>query len=68
MNFAKFKLKTWNVIILIAFFTTLQKLSEVHASGLEYHLNDDNIERVKETVLENCRVGIREISEIFYIS
>ena len=34
-----------------------------HASRPSTCVNDDNIEKVKKIVLENCRVGIREVTE-----
>ena len=39
-----------------------------HASRSSTSVNDDNIEKVKDTVLENRHVGIREIAEDFNIS
>ncbi|XP_053990042.1 protein GVQW3-like [Hylaeus volcanicus] len=39
-----------------------------HASRSSTSVNDDNIEKVKEIVLGNHRVGIREIAEAFNIS
>ncbi|XP_018347222.1 PREDICTED: putative uncharacterized protein FLJ37770 [Trachymyrmex septentrionalis] len=39
-----------------------------HASRPSTSVNDDNMEKVKEIVLENRRVGIREIAEALNIS
>ena len=39
-----------------------------HASGPSTSVNDDNIEKVKKIVLENRRVGIREVAEALNIS
>ena len=39
-----------------------------HASRLSTSVNDDNIEKVKKIVLENRRVGIREVAEAVKIS
>ena len=39
-----------------------------HASRLSTSVNDDNIEKVKKIVLENRRVGIREVAEALIIS
>ena len=39
-----------------------------HASRPSTSVNDDNIERVKKIVLENRRVGIREVAEALNIS
>ena len=39
-----------------------------HASRPSTSVNDDNIEKVKIIVLENRRVGIREVSEALNIS
>jgi len=39
-----------------------------HASRSSTSVNDDNIEKVKEIVLENRRIGIREIAEDLNIS
>ncbi|KAJ8947015.1 hypothetical protein NQ318_019096 [Aromia moschata] len=39
-----------------------------HASRSSTSVNDDNIEKVKEIVLENLRVGIRVIAGAFNIS
>ena len=39
-----------------------------HASRPSTSVNDDNIEKVKKIVLENRRVGIREVAEALNIS
>ena len=39
-----------------------------HASRPSTSVNDDNIEQVKKNVLENRRVGIREVAEALNIS
>ena len=39
-----------------------------HASRPSTFVNDDNIEKVKKFVLENRRVGIREVAEALNIS
>ena len=39
-----------------------------HASRLSTSVNDDTIEKVKKIVLENRRVGIREVEEALNIS
>ena len=39
-----------------------------HASRPSTSVNDDNIEKMKKIVLENCRVGIREVAEALNIS
>ena len=39
-----------------------------HASRPSTSVNDDNIEKVKKTVLEDRRVGIREVAEALNIS
>ena len=44
----------------------VQNLS--HVSRPSTSVNDDNMEKVKEIVLENRRVGIREIAEALNIS
>ena len=40
----------------------------LHASRRPTSVNDDNIENVKKIVLENGRVGIREVTEALNIS
>ena len=35
---------------------------------MKFNLNNDNIEKVKKIVLENRRVGIREVAEALNIS
>ena len=39
-----------------------------HASRRSTSVNDDNIEKVKKLVLENRRVGIREVAEALNVS
>ena len=39
-----------------------------HVSRPSTSVNDDNIEKLKEIVLENRRVGIREVAEALDIS
>ena len=39
-----------------------------HASSPYTSVNDDNIEKVKKTVLENRPVGIKEVAEALNIS
>ena len=39
-----------------------------HASRPSTSVNDDNIEKVKKIVLENRRVGIREVADALNIS
>ena len=40
----------------------------LHVSRPSTSVNDDNIEKVKKIVLENRRVGIREVAEALNIS
>ena len=39
-----------------------------HASRSSTSVNDNNIEKVQKIVLENCRIGIREVAEALNIS